>query len=342
MPRAGFAFEEPVVPMHLPATFVSLVAERGVAVEAVLAGTAIRNATLSDPESRISYAQIDRLVANAFALTGDPALGLAFGRRIRISRLGVLGFAVAAAPTLADAIGVMMRYHKVLGAGIGMDVGTEGELSVVRLFKTIPLGEAYRFNHETWSVALARSLAGLIERELPAGQARFDYPAPSYADLYAPALGLPAVFGQEQAGLVFDRSILGEPLPSAAPAAFRQACAQCDAASARVVKQQDLPSHVRGLIAGGGDAPPPLDEVARRLGLSRRTLNRRLADYGTSFRLLFTAVKRDRAITLVRDSSVRFDEIADRLGFSDYSNFLKSFKRWTGKTPAAYRNAAGG
>ena len=80
-----------------------------------------------------------------------------------------------------------------------------------------------------------------------------------------------------------------------------------------------------------------LPEVAKRLGVSDRTLHRRLADEGTSHSELLDEARRERAMILLADRSLSAAEISFLLGYSEPGAFFRAFKRWTGKTPGAYR-----
>jgi AraC-like DNA-binding protein len=77
--------------------------------------------------------------------------------------------------------------------------------------------------------------------------------------------------------------------------------------------------------------------VARRLRVSPRQLQRRLAEEGTSFRELRHALRRSLATSYLEDDRLAIAEVAFLLGFSGSSSFHHAFKRWTGKTPAAFR-----
>jgi AraC-like DNA-binding protein len=77
--------------------------------------------------------------------------------------------------------------------------------------------------------------------------------------------------------------------------------------------------------------------VAKSLRISQRTLQRRLADDGTSFTKVLERVRKDRGVAWVRSGSLPLAEIAYRLGFSDPAALSRAFKRWTGHAPGAYR-----
>jgi AraC-like DNA-binding protein len=91
---------------------------------------------------------------------------------------------------------------------------------------------------------------------------------------------------------------------------------------------------------GGGF--PTLDAAARTLGLSSRTLKRRLADEGTDFTTLLDEQRRQRALLLLRSANLSVEAVAEQVGYSDVANFTRAFRRWSGTTPTAYRSSFGG
>jgi AraC-like DNA-binding protein len=82
-----------------------------------------------------------------------------------------------------------------------------------------------------------------------------------------------------------------------------------------------------------------LEAVATALAVSRRTLTRRLADEGASYRQIFDEVRRDFAQALLQDRSVSIGDIAFFLQYSEPAAFHRSFRRWTGRTPQGFRDA---
>ncbi|WP_457102221.1 helix-turn-helix transcriptional regulator, partial [Microbacterium sp. P5_E9] len=86
---------------------------------------------------------------------------------------------------------------------------------------------------------------------------------------------------------------------------------------------------------------PRADEMAERLHMSSRTLHRRLVDAGTSYQDIIDGIRKRLAIELLARTELSVDEIAERSGFADTSNFRKAFKKWTGQTPAYFRERRG-
>lgn len=95
------------------------------------------------------------------------------------------------------------------------------------------------------------------------------------------------------------------------------------------------------VATGPGHRPPGVFEAASAMGLSARSLNRRLAEAGTSYQALADKVQMERAIGLIADSQYNIGEVADQLGFADQSSFGRSFRRWFGTGPLAYRSSLG-
>jgi AraC-like DNA-binding protein len=84
---------------------------------------------------------------------------------------------------------------------------------------------------------------------------------------------------------------------------------------------------------------PNLKQIGEHLGMSNRTLKRRLADHGIAFRDLVQGIQRELSIQLLRTTEQSIGEIAFQTGFSEQSAFNRAFKRWTGTSPTEYRKS---
>jgi AraC-like DNA-binding protein len=108
---------------------------------------------------------------------------------------------------------------------------------------------------------------------------------------------------------------------------------------AKLPKAEATTDAVRRLLAEKlANGPPTLEQIARRLRMSARTLHRRLDQEGTSFRRILAEVRREVAARHLREPQLAVGEIAFLLGFSEASAFHRAFKRWTGHAPRAYRD----
>jgi AraC-like DNA-binding protein len=98
---------------------------------------------------------------------------------------------------------------------------------------------------------------------------------------------------------------------------------------------------VQEALANLQDGVPSLQAITRQLGVSERTLRRRLKSVGTSYNEILKEIRAAAAKNLLQNRMVTVDRVAAQLGYSESANFRHAFKRWTGQSPQSYRTAAG-
>jgi AraC-like DNA-binding protein len=324
---------------------VSLCARWGVSAEALLEGTGLTVAALKDPATRLPLAVCTTVVERARQLTHEPALAFAMGLHMRLSWHGFLGFAAMTSGTVREAIEIAQRFIRTRTSAFELSTYVEGTVASLVLEEREPLGPLREFTVIMLLVGIGQIAKDFTGRGLT-GVAECAFPQPEYAgELLARAEGLGAGtmrFDRPAHRLVFDASILELPVVTSDPAAMELARAQCDRELATQAQAGaeggTFLGGVRGAIAPrSGDGFRSLDEVARKLHVSTRTLKRRLAEQGSSFSEVLDEVRRQRALLLLEDRRIALEEVAARLGYSDAANFTRAFRRWTGQTPAAFR-----
>ena len=97
---------------------------------------------------------------------------------------------------------------------------------------------------------------------------------------------------------------------------------------------------VQDALANLQDGVPSLNAITRQLGISERTLRRRLKSVGTSYNEILKEMRAAAAKDLLQNKMVTVDRVAAQLGYSESANFRHAFKRWTGQSPQSYRSAA--
>lgn len=298
---------------------------------ALLAGTGI-----GEPDAEITLGQQLRQIHNANRLL-PPDWALAVGARLHAATHGPVGTAVATAPTLRDALAVMTRYgwlrspHFRLRAVVDRD-----ELRLVPEDQ-VALGADER---RSLRDLVLLSTQGLLEAATgrPIHGARVELPGPPTAH-QGRWFHAPVRFGAGDATVVIPTRWLDEPCPLADPAAYTEAMRRL------VLEDRRLAGAWVARVERYVDAHrgrPDLDDVARALHVSRRTLVRRLADAGTTWRGVLEASLKRRAATLLREPGLGVAEVAWMLGYQDVSNFGRAFRRWIGVSPGAYRARSSG
>jgi AraC-like DNA-binding protein len=306
----------------------------------LLAGTGVRHEVLDDPLVRVDVDTMSLLLERARKLTGESGLGYYLGLQKRVSIYGYMGFAAGSAASLRDALGIAIRFAPVFSTAIGIELREEGGVAALCLVENTDLGVARDiilislvFGLET----IGRALTG---RD-PSGPAQlamdFSFPEPDYQPRFRHLVPL-ARFGQPFTRVAFDASTLDLPVVTADRTALQLSRALCERALDEIDPDAGLVDRVRGQMWNDGGFSS-LQIVAERLGMSPRTLKRRLAARDVSFSELVERERRERALMLLR-SPMSIDQVAERLEYSTASTFVRAFHRWTGTTPAVYRRAS--
>ena len=233
----------------------------------------------------------------------------------------------------------MVRYNRLMG-----DVGNS---HVIRrgaraedIFEWPEAGPPPPALEQLWAAATVTLGRWLSGRDDLSWQAHFRFAQPRDLREYQRIFGLAPRFGEPVTKLVFPASVLDLPIAMGNPELRVIAEAQAASALKALDSEAEILRRTRRAIEqrlGGEHAA--LDDIAALLGMTGRTLHRRLADCGCNFRELADAVRRARAEALLRDPAISLAEIAFLLGYGEQSTFQHAFKRWTGQTPGEFRGA---
>jgi len=147
----------------------------------------------------------------------------------------------------------------------------------------------------------------------------------------------PIEFDSPAAEIIFDRSLLESPVITADPNLVAILDQHVKESLAKI-PGRSLSHQVRAFLSSRlPGTPPTLDETARDLGMSMRTIQRRLSEEDTSHKQLLRQIRHELALRYLKERSVAISEVAFLLGFSEPSAFYRAFRRWTGMTPVEYR-----
>ena len=327
------AFIPAIHALHL----AELCARYGVTASQLFAGTGLVEASLAEPDEKLSIAVVERVVTRARSLTGEPALGILLGMQMRISAHGYLGFAAMVARTLGEALDIAVRYAPTRTNALALRLEDIGSKTSLVIEPRTDLGSA----EDVVVFALMegiRQIGHAVTGRVLTGAAEVSFAAPGYIDRFISIEGAPKIrFDAREHRLVFARDVLDVPLVLADAAAFRLAREQCERALSEIHERHRVTSRVRSLLARRGGLVKSQNDIAKTLHVSSRTLKRRLAEEGATWKELVDDARRIEGTRLVQRTETPLEAIPERLGYSDLANFSRAFRRWTGTSPGSYR-----
>jgi AraC-like DNA-binding protein len=320
--------------------FAEAARAQGVAPEALCRAAGLDPAALEDAEKEMPFTRLLELAECGARLTGDDAFGLHVGERTDAKTYGLLGYVTINRRTFGEAMGAMIRYQRIRTKAVefGLDVdGREAHLAYhYRAADVAPRGR--RQESEEMLSTMMRVGRGLTGVDWAPVEVHFEHEEPSDISEHARIFRAPVRFGRRLTKLVFDASILGLPLVGADPALGSLLERQAEELLAGARRYGDFAEAVRQLIKEGlpgGEAR--VDLVCRRLGVSPRTLQRKLREEGTSFQEQLEETQLALAEFYLRKREVAICEVSYLTGFSQPSAFHRAFRRWTGLTPREFR-----
>jgi AraC-like DNA-binding protein len=335
--KTFFTMDDLVVPASHPRLLLEVAVEQGANRDAILARAQLSYDMFADPDARLSYTHYFAIAEAAMELTGNPAIGLDFGARARLAHWGVIGLAAMNGVTSGKALGVWLQYYRTFAPGWDLSVHIEGDIGRFIAKETISRGKFLPFGTEAMLMTMQRLKEELVGRTMPVREVRFPYPRPAHADRYGEFAADTVVFDHDVVEVLFDPMAMDVPIPGADPSMGIIAERYCASEAASVGRAEGLLAEVRKVLLRGLTPRPNIEDVARELRTSSRTLRRALHNMGTSFRALLDEAAKARAEEMLRRNSDKLEHVASELGFSDVRTFRRAFKRWTGRSPAAFR-----
>ncbi|WP_439377325.1 AraC family transcriptional regulator [Amycolatopsis lexingtonensis] len=310
------------------------VAERGLAAEKLLAATSLSPELLTDAGVQVDARQELAVVRALMELDGSDTTALELGSRYRVTTFGIFGFACISSPTLRDAMLFALRYFDLSFAFCIPRVTLESDRLTLELDDTRVPADVARFLVLRDLAAIFTVMRDLLP-EIALDDLSFRH-EPATVDAYVAAFGLRPRFSADACRATLDPALLTLPLPQANDQTVALCAAQCEALVARRRQRSGISQQVRERLVRLGGVDAGMDEIARQLTLSTRTLRRRLTEAGTSYRALVDEVRHTLAEELLDTGVLSVEDVAYRLGYAEASSFIYAFKRWTGMTPAAF------
>ncbi len=295
-------------------------AERGLPRAEVLRGSGLDGATLRDPHADVAARQelavVRNLVAHCARHGADPAaLGWELGCRYHATAYGIWGFAVTSSRTVGDALTLALRYVELTYAFCLPESRRAGDAVVLRCDTTAVPADVRPF---------------LLARDVSACRT-----------LVSELLGIAPEHDLRHGTVSLPAALLARRMPQANASTAAVCEQQCRELLAARRQRGGTAARVRERLLADDGPPAGMPAVAAELGVTARTLRRRLAAEGTAYRALADEVRRARAEELLADRALTVEQVAHRLGYGEAASFVRAFTRWTGTTPGRYTRSRG-
>jgi len=314
---------------------------KGIAVDPLFEKAGLKPEILNSDEGRIDGEQLQTFIHLLAEHTGNPVLGLETGDYVQPGSYSVLGYITMSCATLGEAVTRIAPYEKLVG-----DMGTTGlrmkghEVSLVWTCNfTDPVVWPHVVDNvfASW-ISYARWLADNDNAYPIRVSLQRSSPGPIYEAEYRERWGCPVTFEAPENVVTLHQDLLTTRLRQPDPLLRKTLEAHALSQLALLDTDTDLTSKVKQSIQKQlADGITRQDMVAEDLGMTSRTLQRKLSQEGVSYQKLLDEVRQQMAEDYLQNTSMSIPDIALRLGYSETTSFHRKFKAATGKTPGDFR-----
>ena len=316
---------------------IAILQEHDIEPESILKSFGFKVSNFQNPDFELPFITTSRFIARCVEVTECEHLGLLNGMRADPSSIGIAGFMLRTARDVDTALHALQRHLDLHDTGGTVTLITDGKYTslgyAVHLSGVSALDQIYD-QSITIACNIMRSLCG---DDWNPTEVLLSRPKPENTAPYKHFFKAPIRFDAAESSIIFPTRWLKHKLPTEDPLLFEYL--EKKAQELHQDKEHDLVTQLRRYIRNklitkectAGDA-------AKHIGLHERTLNRRLHELGTTFRDEVNEVRYALARSFLANSHATNAEIALALGYTDATTFNRSFKRWSGTSPAEWRN----
>ena len=313
----------------------------GVDAAALLRSAGLDPNARADPKAMISATVYYELIERIAGETDATQLPLRTGASMRCDDYGALGLAFKAAPTLFGSYSRVARYARIWTSVVAYALEPDGSNTWFVLHRSGTRRLGLRMSNEA-TLASATAIAREVSHNgtFTPLEVHLTHPQPKVIAHHEAYFGCPVFFGSDRDAILISNESINRTNKLGDEGITQFLQQHLDQELALIANTKSLNERTKDVIARAlSEGLPKMDDVARNLGMSVRSLHRRLADDGLTFRTLTENTRQELAEALLRDARYSIAEVAFLTGFSEQSSFNRAFKRWAGDTPATYRKA---
>lgn len=326
--------------MGVPARYIARLLDflDSIAIDRTRLLKAARIRSIEDPSGQVSLAQVESLLRGATEASRRTDLGFELGRRLDLISHDILGFALMTSPTFGDLLRLAITYQRLIQAVFALSMRRHADR--VELVYTPAVGVpplTMSVLEEAIIVSNHVAFRAVLGDRLLPYDAWFSVDRPSHALRYRELGRVRVHFGDPSPGVRIELPsvLLKAPLAMADARAMRAAEERCKAMLRQVAVPRRWTEWCRMMLNESHESRPTLEQLARIVNQSSRTLARCLEAEGTSFRDLSLQVRTSRATHMLEQGDLSITQVAYRLGYGDVTSFVRSYRRETGVTPGS-------
>jgi AraC-like DNA-binding protein len=338
LPGAGEKLSGPTLSVRFLRALPDVMRQLGLDTAQTLQHAGLDPDTFADADRRLTFAEVERLLAACEHRSQADHVGLLLGRHPRLHDLGLAANVALCSATVGDGLRNLVEHCNLYDTPATARLTVHGDRArfAWRLDEHC-LVDARQFDFASLAIS-ANLLHDLMAPGWQPRAVRSSSRPPAADALFRSQFGMPVEFSAEHSEIEFDAVVLEERLPALGPSA--RAAIAAELQQARIALLADLPATLRRILHKRllvGDFS--MDDVAAQLSMHRRTLDRRLQRFATTYGELLEAVRDDIARQLLRETHFSIQRIAEAVRFSSAANFATAFRRRTGMTPTEFRRA---
>ena len=312
----------------------------GVPVAPLLRRVGLTPEVIADPEARLSVrSQITLLDEAAIALK-DDCIGFTMARDFDLREIGLLYYVMASSQTLGDALKRLARYSRITNEALVFGYREGNRLIISLSYSGVPR-HSDRHQIEFCMFAVLRICRVLAGQNFVPQHFSIAHNRSGGTSEMARFVGTKVEFGADTDEFALNVDAREMPVIHSDTYLNDLLLKYCEAA---LTDRRGNVSQLRTRVENAISSLLPhgrvvVDDVARSLGMSKRTLARKLSDEGLNFTEVLQQLRRDLAVRYLDDRKLHISKIAWLLGFNEVSAFTHACRRWTGKTPSQMRTA---
>lgn len=316
--------------------------EHGLCAEPLLESVGLTRDALLNPEVLVTGVQELDFQRRFVELTGPRYdLWVRTGQLYRWLHYGPGGLAASTAPSLHELASTLPIWaHLTYSVNVAVPIRDDESASFVGI--EFDLTEVPR-SLRAFTVFRDMGAATTFFQDVLAFQSQllrfeFSFRDPGIADLKEMLKAKEIVFASRRSGYIWGKDIARNPMPNSDPVLHESYLGRCREIMEQIPGKRSFLDALFDVLEQLPDTPSIAD-LARELGVSKRTLQRRMQEHGMNYHDLRGTVLARRARSLLRDTTLPIAEVAWEIGYSDPTAFTHAFNRWTGLSPRTFRSA---